>query len=239
MSKRCPECGADNRDEAKLCNQCKHAFLDKAASSRLCAAGKHPLDPGWKTCPYCNQDAADDVERESPEKEGRRPTEMEGAAKGKDELPKIPPPPAGAKKRRETEFDANASKGPYQTHSEVAVNTSGRRIAGILVTYTWRPEGQVFAVREGRNILGADPECEISLRDDPQISGKHATIIYRGKGTPFLIDDLHSSNGTLVNGELILDNKLRMPNYSTIKTGATVWTFMIVEPEVSEEAQSK
>jgi pSer/pThr/pTyr-binding forkhead associated (FHA) protein len=102
-----------------------------------------------------------------------------------------------------------------------------RKAVALLVTYTWRPEGQVMLLREGRNYIGSDPECEIFLPDDPQISGKHATIVYRG--TDFWIDDEKSMNGTFVDGDCV-EEKRRLPNYARITTGGTVWTFIMIEP---------
>jgi hypothetical protein len=37
----------------------------------------------------------------------------------------------------------------------------------IIVTYTWKPEGQIFEVREGRNRIGRDPtQCDIVIEQD-------------------------------------------------------------------------
>jgi pSer/pThr/pTyr-binding forkhead associated (FHA) protein len=93
----------------------------------------------------------------------------------------------------------------------------------VLVTYTWKPEGQLFPVREGRNYVGRDPECEICLPNDTQMSSRHATIVYRG--TDFWIADAESMNGTLVNGEST-EEKRRLPDGAAIRTGATLWRFV-------------
>jgi len=106
-----------------------------------------------------------------------------------------------------------------------------RRIVAVLVTYTWRADGEMFAIREGRNYLGSSPECEINLTADPQLSARHSTILYRGKD--FWIDDEKSMNGTYVNGE-VLEEKQRLPDHATIKTGATVWHFVILAPGAGE-----
>src|SRR6185295_14435665 len=79
-----------------------------------------------------------------------------------------------------------------------------RRIVGVLVTYTWRPDGEIFPVREGRNLLGSSPECEIRIATDPRMSARHACIVHRPGG--FWIDDEKSMNGTFL-GEESVDEK--------------------------------
>ncbi len=97
---------------------------------------------------------------------------------------------------------------------------------GFLVTYTWQNDGQLFPVREGRNYLGSDPDSDVALDGDPQLSGRHATILFRGQG--FWIDDEKSMNGTFVDGECV-EEKQPLANYAEIRTGSTVWRFVMVD----------
>lgn len=85
----------------------------------------------------------------------------------------------------------------------------------------------MFPVREGRNYIGSDPEGDIALDGDNHLSGRHAILLYRGRG--FWIDDEKSMNGTFVNGECV-EEKQRLPNYASIQTGATEWRFVALEP---------
>ena len=105
--------------------------------------------------------------------------------------------------------------------------TLPRRVVGALVTYTWRPEGELFPVREGSNLLGSAPECEARIATDPRMSGRHASIVYRPGG--FWIDDENSMNGTFVDG-LLVEEKRRLPDSAVIRTGGTVWRFTALEP---------
>src|SRR5687767_15689065 len=57
--------------------------------------------------------------------------------------------------------------------------------------------GQVFRLRPGRQIIGRRPECDIRVRERA-VSGIHAEVI-RLRDT-ITINDLASTNGTLVNG---------------------------------------
>lgn len=107
----------------------------------------------------------------------------------------------------------------------------GRRIRAVLVTYSWQAEGQVFPVYEGRNYLGSESDCEICLTSDRQLSGHHAAIFFRGES--FEITDEKSMNGTFLDNRSVPLTGLSLRNYSTIKTGATLWRFIIIEPELT------
>lgn len=57
--------------------------------------------------------------------------------------------------------------------------------------------GQVFRLRPGRQIIGRRPECDIRVRERA-VSGIHAEVIRERECVT--INDLASTNGTLVNG---------------------------------------
>ncbi len=224
MSKICPQCKTENRDQANFCMRC-NARLAADTPVRYCPAGKHPMDPGWDSCPYCAASGAPAGPPPIPVSTGRSRTLVEDetpppAAAPLSPAAPVPPPPAGgAVSRRKTVFDA----GPSAAGSQGVEAGGLRRIVAVLVTYTWKPEGQLFAVREGRNYLGRDADCEISLPNDTQMSSRHSTLVYRGQD--FWIDDEKSMNGTLVDGESV-EEKRKLPDGATIRTGATVWHFV-------------
>jgi pSer/pThr/pTyr-binding forkhead associated (FHA) protein len=58
--------------------------------------------------------------------------------------------------------------------------------------------GTVFAVRAGKNVIGADRSSDIVLINDPEVSREHAILLHR-QGA-FHLSDRLSSNGTWVNG---------------------------------------
>src|SRR5206468_10214993 len=103
------------------------------------------------------------------------------------EVPKVKTPaePAPASKiprshppRRATTFKPATSLEDTGTET-VNREAAGRRIVGVLVTYTWKPEGQLFALREGRNLIGRDPDqCEIAVPDDSALSARNTIISY-------------------------------------------------------------
>jgi serine phosphatase RsbU (regulator of sigma subunit) len=60
--------------------------------------------------------------------------------------------------------------------------------------------GEQIAIPGNRAVLGRHPECDIVL-DAAAVSRQHAQILQ--EGDDFYIEDLHSRNGTFVNGRLV------------------------------------
>ncbi len=197
--------------------------MDQQTPARMCPAGRHVMDPGWSACPYCSDNlltSADD--QATANRAGRAPTVPEGSER--------PQHQAGSERRR-TEFgDGSIRPDVMPTVRGPLTPAPARRIVAIMVSYTWQPDGEVHAIREGRNYIGSDKDCEVSVKDDTQMSACHATIIYRGKGTQFIIDDEKSMNGTYLDDRSV-DVKQPLHNYAKIKTGSTLWTFIMLEPE--------
>lgn len=101
-----------------------------------------------------------------------------------------------------------------------------RRLVGFLVTYNRNPAGRAYNLYEGRNYIGRDASCDISLPDDGQMSGKHLSILYRNADGKFKFRDEQSSNGTFVNKELLDDGELQ--NYDIIRAGSTIFIFIAI-----------
>ena len=110
----------------------------------------------------------------------------------------------------------------------------GRRIVGLLITYTWNPEGQVFPIREGRNLIGRNSTCDIALPQDSHLSDTNTHVTYRKN---FTVGDMVSMGGTDLNGDPIEENFVRLPNYARIRAGSTHFLFISVEtPEPDQPA---
>ncbi len=99
-----------------------------------------------------------------------------------------------------------------------------RKLVGFLVTYNRNPAGRAFNIYEGRNYIGRDASCDISLPDDGQMSGKHFSILYRNADGKFKFRDEQSTNGTFINKELLDDGNLQ--NYDIIRAGGTIFIFI-------------
>ncbi|HXM36491.1 MAG TPA: FHA domain-containing protein [Pyrinomonadaceae bacterium] len=231
MPKICPKCHTENRDEASICLKCGHRMtvIEQVGSAvRYCNAGKHPMDPAWGSCPYCS-DSQTASQEPPPGPVARRKTEVEDDRQQKGAEAQPNDKANQRHNRKGTEFGQTLLDESPPTPSQLG-QAGVRRMVALVVTYTWRPEGQVFPIYEGRNYLGRDEECEVRLIADPQLSGKHAAILYRGKA--FVITDEKSMNGTLVNGVEAPLTGMPLTNYAEIRTGATLWKFLVIEPQI-------
>lgn len=235
MAKVCTKCHSEVHEEVSQCPKCGNRMTVIEQGRRYCPAGKHPMDPAWPSCPYCSDsETASQQPPPTPTPHGqRRKTEAEN-----DVLPRVSARSSGESRqgRKGTHFDAAlAEPGTPTIHQDREMVGTGRRMVAVVVTYTWKPEGQLFAVFEGRNYIGKDPDCEIRLIADQTMSGKHAAIFYRSRA--FFITDEKSMNGTFVNGVEAPLTGIPIGNYDEIRTGATVWKFIVIEPPVTNGAE--
>lgn len=118
---------------------------------------------------------------------------------------------------------------------------SNRKIVGVMISYSWRPQGQLFAIYEARTHIGSgqlsdnpNQDCEVCCPQDNQLSADHALILVR-KGKAF-IEDLASTNGTVVNGkELNPREMVDLPSSAEIKVGQTTLTFLKFDVSAAAE----
>jgi hypothetical protein len=104
---------------------------------------------------------------------------------------------------------------------------------GVLITYSWHEQGQVFPVLEGRNLIGRDPsQSDICIPQDATLSAVNSFITYRGQ---FIIGDKVSMSGTDVDGKAIVTEFVPLRNYASIRTGSTHWTFVAIQPPAPQE----
>ena len=97
-----------------------------------------------------------------------------------------------------------------------------RKLVGWLVSYTLDEMGVDFKLYEGRNIIGRDMDCNITV-NDKMVSGHHAVLLFRaGK---YSITDSQSSHGTFVNGEDIELEPRYIKDGDTITVGQTRFLF--------------
>ncbi|HEX6160298.1 MAG TPA: GGDEF domain-containing protein [Thermoanaerobaculia bacterium] len=97
--------------------------------------------------------------------------------------------------------------------------------------------GQVFRLREGRQIVGRRPECDIRVRERA-VSGIHAEVIRGREGVT--INDLASTNGTVVNG-LRIKTPVALLQGSLLKLGNCVFRFVdsLLEVEFTEALHAR
>ena len=97
--------------------------------------------------------------------------------------------------------------------------------------------GQVFRLRPGRQVIGRRPECDIRVRERA-VSGIHAEITrVRDVVT---INDLASTNGTLVNG-MRIRTPVSLTQGNLLKLGNCVFKFVdsLLEVEFTESLHAR
>src|SRR5262245_16694890 len=200
--------------------------------SKTCPICGRRLDSSWSKCPYCQRErqaTGSTIPMEVSEQEIESMDEK--SSRNATRVGRDVEPPAG---RRQTHLHS-ASPGPEVVTKKGRVDN--RKIVGVLISYTWRPEGELFAVREGRTHIGADQikddpehrEVEVQCPLDDLISGDHALILVQ-QGE-FYIQDLASTNGTWVNGKKLRPESVEdLPNNAEIKAGKTLFSFVQFKP---------
>lgn len=83
-------------------------------------------------------------------------------------------------------------------------------------------KGKRLTIQQGSVLIGRDPECQIDLDDDDEVSRHHAVIEYRG-GSP-VIRDLGAKNPVEVNQQPVKEHRLR--NGDQIEIGRTVIEYL-------------
>jgi len=74
-------------------------------------------------------------------------------------------------------------------------------------------------------LIGRAGRCDLQVRVDGEVSRRHARILRRRDR--FVIEDLDSSNGTLVNGELV--ESRRLFGGELIQVGLSRYRFLLVD----------
>ncbi len=225
-----------------ICAKCSYAWNPDSATS--CVQCKAPLDSSFQPR---RGDTLDEDQQQEP---ARRPTIAEGLPPmNRAPEPETPQPrwsdslsPERAERRRTVfagmppaESPAPSSPSGQRRPQTIAVDPS-RKIVGVLITYSWQDQGQVFPVLEGRNLIGKDPnQCDICIPQDQTLSAVNTFITYRRH---FIIGDKVSMSGTDVNGEPIETEFVPLHNYAKIRTGSTHWTFVAIQPPTDPATNS-
>jgi pSer/pThr/pTyr-binding forkhead associated (FHA) protein len=99
-----------------------------------------------------------------------------------------------------------------------------RKITGVLVTFSWRFQGELFVLYEGRNVIGSAESSDIQIMtNDPMMSGDHAVILCRAGRDE--LHDLLSTNGTFRNEKYVERDGVDLADGDSIRTGSTVFEF--------------
>jgi hypothetical protein len=88
---------------------------------------------------------------------------------------------------------------------------------GSLVGSLVLPSGERVALRAGSTVIGRMSECDVTV-NDTNVSRRHAEV--RTSGTSHVVVDLGSTNGTLVNGQRLVSERL-IADGDIISVGST------------------
>jgi hypothetical protein len=102
----------------------------------------------------------------------------------------------------------------------------GPPVVGWLVALDGRHKGEDFKIKEGRNRIGRNANCQVVITDDA-IGGEHAQITYKKEENHFEIVDLGSTNGTFVyqDGAYKKVSSRELLDNDTIRLGQTELRF--------------
>ena len=112
-------------------------------------------------------------------------------------------------------INTDHGNGSFQIISELTENNVGAPPGALVIDEGKRILLGQLTIRIGR---GEDATIQI---DDPEASRIHAEI--RQSGSTYIISDLSSTNGTIINGNRITEHVLR--DYDTITIGKTSLRF--------------
>ncbi len=114
---------------------------------------------------------------------------------------------------------------------ETVIHHVGRRLVGLLVSYSANPTGEVYKVYEGRTTIGRDRTCDIPFPNDSHMSAKHLLIQYVEAKGAFRAQeyDKGSANGSYVNGQVyVLGDVIDLKNNDVIVIGGTKFIFLAI-----------
>lgn len=204
---KCFLCDTDNAPGASHCAGCKKS-LRPSGGDRI----------GVSAAPSFGSPA------------GSRPTILEGDQPAPGPGPRVrktqyaPPPdtpgPPGRGGGRKTVYVPPAEQ-------ERGSSVTEAPLVGFLVSFTARPGGVFFPIREGRNIFGSDPgRCDGSLTWDRAMSSQHfALMVRRGR---VRVRDLESTNATRVDGVEVWGDSTDGRHGSIVHAGDTTFEVTLI-----------
>ncbi len=105
----------------------------------------------------------------------------------------------------------------------------GRKIVGLLVSYSTNKAGEIYKIYEGITTIGRNATCDIAITQDMNMSSKHLVIQYVPLKGIFTINDQGSSNGTFVNGKVyVMGEPVVLKNNDILILGGTKFIFIAI-----------
>ncbi len=124
---------------------------------------------------------------------------------------------------REESRPTVSSPPPVETAAKKKARPSGRVIAVITIR-RGANQGHRFNFYESlvQITIGSDPDCDIIIEEDEEVSTRHA-VISMGEGSSFLVHDMGNTSGLFVNNDRVKQSGLKSGD--VIRMGKTELTF--------------
>ncbi|MCB5260880.1 MAG: FHA domain-containing protein [Candidatus Cloacimonetes bacterium] len=224
---KCPNCLADNTDNAKYCKKCGHQLT---VLKKTCVNG-HNYDANLSTCPYCppstsSQNVKTVIEGEDRCNDNKTLIDSFKRSSNHADKTRIINPKPAMKSDRTMIYDPNSQRSEQSTldPENIGANADLRKLVGWIVTYDLQPSGLDFRLYVGKNKVGRNVKCDLSINHS-SVSDEHAMILFRdGK---LILKDMLSVNGTYVNDEIVED-KVYLNDGDIIKLGSIVFKLRII-----------
>ncbi len=138
----------------------------------------------------------------------------------------VAPPVSSVRSRLAPAAGVRSSYDGVAQTQYLAAPAAPEPVVGVLVGIAGDLEGELHALREGRNALGRDPRCQVQFSEvDKRISRSHAEILCQ-EGH-YAIRPLSESNSTRVDGERI-DEQIELRDGALISIGSSDFRFRSV-----------
>jgi hypothetical protein len=149
--------------------------------------------------------------------------ECSGAGPGFPKQDSLRTETKAAPPRDEVRAPAYTPPPPVDTTAKKKVRPSGRVIAVITIR-RGANQGHRFNFYESiaQITVGSDPDCDIVVEEDEEVSARHA-VISMGEGSSFYVHDMGNTSGLFVNNDRVKQSGLKSGD--VIKMGKTELTF--------------
>ena len=212
----CPSCKRPNAEGIDFCDFCGTPLGSTPAGKR-----KTEME-GGPAVKHKTEMAADPLDPFAPRAGGGSSAKPAPAANTASAASS----PAAGQGKRKTMFDGPAAAAnpsdpfapPDPASKKAHDKGAGRRIVGFLITFDRSAEGAYWVIREGRNTIGRDEDCDIVIEGDEMLSSTHAVILWRNGRT--IVDDEKSQNGTFLNEADVME-KTDVKDGDVIRLGRT------------------
>ena len=125
----------------------------------------------------------------------------------------------------EVEIGGEPEPEPEAKAADSGDQADGSSRRALLIYQESTAEEQIYPFANDQLTIGRGRENDIQIKNDSKVSRYHCKLFRRGNN--FYVEDIKSSNGTLVNGELITDRRLF--GGEEIVIGETYFRFRIME----------